>query len=114
MQDKFLLNISVQSVVLWVRTNKMARVIITFKVMPESIDVNLEEIKTILKTKIEEFDGVLNGEMTEVPVAFGLKSVNVTFSYDEARGTSDDLEDELTASELIQSVEVMSVGRAMG
>ena len=43
----------------------MARVIITFKVMPESLDVNLEDIKTILTREIEAFDGVLNGEMTE-------------------------------------------------
>ncbi|MBT5215149.1 elongation factor 1-beta [Candidatus Woesearchaeota archaeon] len=92
----------------------MARVIITFKVMPESLDVNLEDIKTILTREIEAFDGVLNGEMTEEPVAFGLKYVKVSFSYDEAKGTTDDLEDKLTSEELIQSVDVLAVGRAMG
>lgn len=92
----------------------MARVIITFKVMPESIDVNLDDVKAILTREIEAFEGVLNGEMTEEPVAFGLKSVKVSFSYDESKGTTDDLEEKLTSEELIQSVDVLAVGRAMG
>lgn len=92
----------------------MARVIITFKVMPESLDVDLNEVKELLKKHIADFDGLVHGEMTEEPVAFGLKAVKVSFTYDEVKGSTDDLEDKLTAEELIQSVEVMSVGRTMG
>ena len=92
----------------------MARVIITFKVMPESLDVDLNGIKEILKNKIASFEGNILGEMTEEPVAFGLKSVVVKFAYDEAKGSTDDLEDKLTSEELIQSVDVLAVGRAMG
>ena len=92
----------------------MAKVIITFKVMPESLDVDLNKIKEILKKQIIEFEGSILGEMSEELVAFGLKSVVVKFAYDEAKGSTDDLEDKLTAEEIIQSVEVLSVGRAMG
>ena len=92
----------------------MAKVIITFKVMPESMDINLEDIKSKLKIAIENFGGMLNGEMSEEPIAFGLKAVKVSFSYDESKGTTDELEEELTKEEEIQSVEVVSVGRAMG
>ena len=92
----------------------MARVIVTFKVMPESAEVDLNQVKELVKKHVEEFDGILNGEMTEEPVAFGLKAVKASFSYDESKGSSDDLEEKLVAEELVQSVEVLSVGRAMG
>lgn len=93
---------------------KMAKVIVTFKVMPESLEVDLNEVKELLKKQITDFEGVINGEMTEEPVAFGLKAVMVRFAYDESKGTTDDLEDKLTAEEIIQSIQVVSVGRAMG
>ncbi len=92
----------------------MAKVIVTFKVMPESLEVDLNEVKELLKKQITDFDGIINGEMTEEPVAFGLKAVMVKFAYDESKGTTDDLEDKLTSEEIVQSVEVVSVGRAMG
>lgn len=92
----------------------MAKVIVTFKVMPESLEVDLNEVKELLKKQITDFEGVINGEMTEEPVAFGLKAVMVRFAYDESKGTTDDLEDKLTAEEIIQSIQVVSVGRAMG
>jgi elongation factor 1-beta len=92
----------------------VAKVIISFKVMPESAESDLEKIKVTLKESIEGFGGVINGEMTEEPVAFGLKFVKVSFSYDEDKGTTDDLEEKITEDENIQSVEVLSVSRAMG
>ncbi len=92
----------------------MAKVIVTFKVMPGSLDVSLEKIKKKLEKAIENFGGRINGEMTEEPIAFGLKAVKVSFAYDEKKGTTDDLEEELTREDEIQSVEVVSVGRAMG
>lgn len=92
----------------------MARVIIKFRVMPGDSDVDLEAIKSKLKEEIENFGGIIQGEMTEDPVAFGLKSIGVSFTYDESKGTTDDLEDILCEDENIQSVEVVSVGRTMG
>jgi elongation factor 1-beta len=92
----------------------MAKVIMTWKVMPENSETNLEDIKVEVKKVIEGFDGIINGEMTEEPLAFGLKFVKVSFAYDEDKGTTDDLEEELSSGEFIQSVEVLSVGRAMG
>ena len=92
----------------------MAKVIVTWKVMPESAESDLEAVKVVVKKTIEDFDGRINGEMTEEPVAFGLKFVKVSFAYDEEKGTTDDLEEELAKDDNIQSVEVLSVGRAMG
>lgn len=82
--------------------------------MPESMDVNLDDIKGLVKQHVETFEGTMNGDMTEEPVAFGLKAVKASFSYDESKGSSDELEEKLVAEDIIQSVEVLSVGRAMG
>ncbi len=92
----------------------MAKVIVTFKVMPDNPDSDLEDIKSKLKDAIANFGGTINGVMSEEPVAFGLNAVKVSFSYDENKGTTDDLEEALTKEDEIQSVEVVSVGRAMG
>ncbi len=92
----------------------MAKVIIKFKVMPESAESDLGDVKKTVSTAIESFGGIINGDLTEEPVAFGLKSIHVSFAYDEGKGTTDDLEDQLAADDNIQSVEVLSVGRAMG
>lgn len=92
----------------------MAKVIVTWKVMPETAESDLEAVKVVVKKTIEDFDGRINGEMTEEPVAFGLKFVKVSFAYDEEKGSTDDLEEELAKDDNIQSVEVLSVGRAMG
>ena len=92
----------------------MAKVIVTWKVMPETAESDLEAVKVSVKKSIEDFGGFINGEMTEEPVAFGLKFVKVSFAYDEDKGTTDEIEDELSKDDNIQSVEVLSVGRAMG
>ena len=92
----------------------MAKVIVTWKVMPETAESDLEAVKVSVKKSIEGFGGIINGEMTKEPIAFGLKFVKVSFAYDEDKGTTDDLEEELAKDDNIQSVEVLSVGRAMG
>ena len=92
----------------------MAKVIVSLKVMPESVEVDLEKVKEIIKKEIEDFGGSVLGDVTEEPVAFGLKSVKIRFAYGEERGTTDDLEEKISAHDGIQSVEVESVSRAMG
>ena len=86
----------------------------TWKVMPETAESDLGLIKSIVTKSIENFGGIINGEFSEEPLAFGLKFLKVTFAYDEEKGTTDEIEEELMNDGNIQSVEVLSVGRAMG
>ncbi|MBN1377306.1 elongation factor 1-beta [Candidatus Woesearchaeota archaeon] len=92
----------------------MANVIITFSIMPESPDVDLDSLTEEIKTDIKEFTG--NEEMkTEMkPMAFGLKSLIVMFVMDEQKGTTDALEEKISRIEGIKSVEVTDVRRAIG
>ena len=56
----------------------MAKVIVTFKIMPESPEIDLAKLKSSATKKIEAFGGEV-GKVEEQPVAFGLKSLIIIF-----------------------------------
>jgi len=91
----------------------MADVIVTLKIMPESVEVDLGKIKDKAVKKINDFGGEV-GKAEEVPVAFGLKSLILIFIMDEKKGSTEKLEDEISDIEGVQSVEVTDVRRAIG
>ena len=91
----------------------MADVIITLKIMPASPEVDLGKIEEVAKEKIKAFEGEV-GKSEQIPVAFGLKSLNLIFVMDEKKGSTDKLEDEISDIEGVQSVEVTDVRRAIG
>ena len=93
---------------------KMAQVIVTMKIMPESPEVDLSAVAEEAKKKIVDFAGEGDMKVEEVPVAFGLKSLNIMFILDEAKGTTDKLEEDIAAMGGVNSVEVTDVRRAIG
>ncbi len=81
--------------------------------MPESVDVSLDALETKTKEKIIAFGGdVLKIE--KEPIAFGLVALKIIFSMDEAKGSTDNLEEDLKKEEDIMNVEVVDVRRAFG
>tara|TARA_Y100000310_G_scaffold244778_1_gene249657 strand:- start:175 stop:450 length:276 start_codon:yes stop_codon:yes gene_type:complete len=91
----------------------MAQILLTFKIMPESVDVSLDALETKTKEKIIAFGGdVLKIE--KEPIAFGLVALKIIFSMDEAKGSTDNLEEDLKKEEDIMNVEVVDVRRAFG
>lgn len=92
----------------------MANVIVTLKVMPESPEVDLEALEKKAKELIIKFAGETEVKVEIEPVAFGLKSMSLLFAYDEAKGTTDDLEMEIQNLEGAQSVECTDARRAIG
>ena len=91
----------------------MALVIMVFKIMPDSPDVDLTAVEEKAKAVIEQQGGNFGKSEIE-PIAFGLKALNLTLSVDEDKGSPDDLENGLKALEGVQSCEVTSVSRALG
>jgi len=93
---------------------KMANVIVTLKIMPQSPEADLDRIIGSVKEKIAEFAG--EGETrTEIePIAFGLKAVKLLFVMDEARGSTESLELEVAKIDDVNSVEITDVRRAVG
>lgn len=91
----------------------MAQVILTFKIMPESPEVDLSAIEEKAKEAISNNKGELGKAVIE-PIAFGLKALNLFVTADEAEGSPDEMEDALKALEGVQSCEVVDVRRAIG
>lgn len=91
----------------------MAMLILTFKIMPTSPEIDLEKLTEQVKETITSFKGNIKETLLE-PVAFGLKAILAKFSFDEANGSTDALEDALTALEEVMNVETVAISRAMG
>lgn len=92
----------------------MTNAVVTIKVMPESPDVNIEELEKKVKEKITAFAGEGDTKVTIEPVAFGLKSLNIIFVMDESIGSTEPLEKEVDSIEGVNSIEVTDVRRAVG
>ncbi len=91
----------------------MAKVVVTLKIMPESPETNLDEIKEQASVLIKDFGGEVGKEGVE-PVAFGLKSLSLIFVMDESKGDTEPLEQRISGIEGVASVEVTDLRRAIG
>lgn len=91
----------------------MADVIITVKVMPSDVDVDMNKLKTRVGKEVIAFKARIVREEIE-PVAFGLKALKITFAYDENRGGTDEIEAKISKLDEVESVDVIDVRRAIG
>ncbi len=87
----------------------MARVIITLKIMPEGVDVDLDKLLDKIKNSIPEGTDARATEV--VPVAFGLKAIRMNVAREESMGGTDDIEEAITNLEGVGQVEVERVSR---
>lgn len=93
----------------------MANTIVTLRIMPESPDVDLDNIQRTAEIKIDAFVGKHMQKQFDVkPVAFGLKSLDIHFMMNEALGSPDVVADDVATIEGVQSAEVTGVNRPMG
>ena len=93
---------------------KMADVVITLKIMPESPDIDLENLSKKCIKEIMKFAGETEFKQEIELVAFGLKSIKLIFVMDENIGSTENLENDITNIEGISSVQVVDVRRAIG
>lgn len=92
---------------------RMGTVLAIFKIMPESVEVNLEIIEEEARSVVEKYGAEVN-EMVQEPVAFGVRCIKLSIGIDESRGNLDPLEDQLRNLEGVLSVEIIDVRRAIG
>jgi len=90
----------------------MAVAAIKIKLMPESLDVNLEEIKKKAEEKILKLKG-LNPQFSEENIAFGLKALIITLAWPESQETGI-LETELAGIDGVSSAQIIDYRRAFG
>jgi elongation factor 1-beta len=82
----------------------MGQIIAAYDLMPESTDVNLEDVIKKIAGVIPK--GVKVIEHKILPVAFGLKKINVGFSIDDSNDSiGGDLEKALSSIPGIENIE---------
>ncbi|MEM4605979.1 MAG: elongation factor 1-beta [Candidatus Pacearchaeota archaeon] len=89
----------------------MGKVLITYKIMPESPETNLEKLKKEIKENFEKNKGKVLS-ITEQPIAFGLKSLNFIVMLDENEESAP-LEDSIKKIKEVSSVDVIDYRRAL-
>lgn len=91
----------------------MAQVVITFRIMPETVEVNLTKLKEEATKLINAAGGDVGRSAIE-PIAFGLNSLNLIFVWPEQKGSTDKLEESIKKIKGVMNVEVTDVRRAIG
>jgi len=82
------------------------------KVMPESLDVDLEKIKEESK-KVLESEGAMNISYEEKPIAFGLKALMVKMAWPEEKET-DLIVQKIKSVSGVSEVDIVDYRRAFG
>jgi elongation factor 1-beta len=82
----------------------MGSVAVIVRVMPESPEVNLEELKKALKQKLPGIQ-----EIREEPIGFGLKSLKLLAVLNDAGGETDAIEKSLNEVAGVERAEIIEV-----
>ena len=85
--------------------------IVKIKIMPISVETDLEEIKSKSKELVESQNGE-NISFEEEPIAFGLKAIVLFFIWPEDKEL-ENVENELGEIENVNSLEVLDIRRAL-
>jgi len=92
----------------------MANVVVTLRIMPQEPGIDLSKIEAQAKKEIIAFCNSQEFKTQIEPVAFGLKALNIFFVMDEAKGSTEKLENTISQLDGVESVEVTDVRRAVG
>ncbi len=87
----------------------MGEVAITYRIMPNSTEVNLSELADKVENVSKE-NAKLQG-MQEKPIAFGLSALLIRVIIEDKEGGPDQIESALSNIDGVQSVEVMDMTR---
>ena len=92
----------------------MARAIITFKIMPESPEIDLEPIKAKALEIAKENGAIGEMQAKEEPIAFGLKAVMILGMYEVEGADYEAIAAKMGEIENVQSSEVAKMDLALG
>ena len=82
----------------------MGSVAVILRVMPESPEINIEELKKALKEKLPSIQ-----EMKEEPIGFGLKALKILAVVNDAGGETDMVEKALNEVAGVERAEIIEV-----
>jgi elongation factor 1-beta len=82
----------------------MGSVAVIVRIMPESPEVNLAELKVALKKKLPGIQ-----DMQEEPIGFGLKAIKLAAVINDAGGETDAIEQLLNEIPGVERAEIIEV-----
>jgi len=82
----------------------MGSVAVIIRVMPESPEINLAELKIALKQKLPGIQ-----DMQEEPIGFGLKAIKLATVVNDAGGETDAIEQLLNEIPGVERAEIIEV-----
>ena len=82
----------------------MGSVALILNVMPESPDVDLEELKAAMRAKVPSIQ-----DIREEPIGFGLKALKVMAVVSDQGGETDALEEILSTIEGVERAEIVEL-----
>jgi elongation factor 1-beta len=91
----------------------MARVIVTLKVMPEGPEIDLAALEEKAKAIVSDFGGTIMS-VEKQPIGYGIVALMVKFNMDEAKGSTEPIEELIRKVEGVESVDVAAISRAFG
>jgi elongation factor 1-beta len=84
----------------------MGGVVAIIRVMPESVDVDLEQLKKTIRINVPAVQ-----DIAEEPIAFGLKALKVAAVVGDNEGGTEPLEQALSALDGVASAETIDLNR---
>jgi elongation factor 1-beta len=84
----------------------MGGVVAILRVMPESVDVDLDQLKKAIRVNIPAVQ-----DIAEEPIAFGLKALKVAAIVGDDEGGTEPLEKALAAIDGVASAETIDLNR---
>ena len=92
----------------------MGKAVVTFKIMPESVETDLGPIKEQAEKIARDAGAIGEMQIKEDPIAFGLKAVLVLGMYEVEGADFDGTADKLREIENVQSAEIAKMDLALG
>jgi elongation factor 1-beta len=86
----------------------MGGVIAIIRLMPESVDVDLEKLKKTIRSEIPAVQ-----DIAEEPIAFGLKALKIAAIVGDDEGGTEPLEQALAAIDGVASAETIDLNRML-
>jgi elongation factor 1-beta len=84
----------------------MGSVVAILRVLPESAEVNINQLKAELKKKVSAIQ-----DIAEEPIAFGLKALKIAAVIGDDEGGTDPLEAAIAAVPGVANVETIDLNR---
>ncbi len=82
-------------------------VIVTFKIMPEDVETDLDSLENVIKKEIQP------QRMERIPIAFGLSAIQIIKLVEEREGEMDRITDKIKKINGVKEVEVTGLTRSL-